>query len=235
MMGPWRLEITKGRNDVTLSQWRTMSKGRIWLERAWGRALRRRESRIKGAWVANHSGGRRQELTLAQHVLENRVGWEHPSTLHLEVGELNDALAQWLCDANRKREVHSSPLWSKVKKMQLKGLLVIRWLWVARLSASCPPHFLASVLIHPREALSVQHVLISWGHRASPTPSHMCWREHQLIGWAPLAPSPVLRGTSEGRKGQRSQGSPLSWSCSGLSPGVFLFVSWLTEFLPPGV
>lgn len=51
--------------------------------------------------------------------------------------------------------------------------MAVTQLWIAVLPASCPLHFLASVPIHAREALSEQHVLISRGCRASLTPSHM--------------------------------------------------------------
>lgn len=59
------------------------------------------------------------------------------------------------------------------------GLVVINQVQGAALSASCPLYFLASVLFHAREALSVQHVLISWDTE-HPSPPHICTKLAQI-------------------------------------------------------
>ena len=106
----------------------------------------------------------------------------------------------------------------------------------AVLPASCPPRFLASVPIHAREALSVQHVLISRGRRASLTPSHMYragMNASSLAGLPWLHPQrlgvPVKAGRIE------KLGVPCSEAALGPSLAVLLFVPRFIEFLTSGV
>lgn len=122
----------------------------------------------------------------------------------------------------RCQEAEGSLFFSSITQSEdrrARGPVAVTQLWTAVLPASCPLHLLASVLIHAREALSEQHVLISRGCRASLTPSHMY---RAGMNTSSLAGLPWLHPQCLGRpvKAGRIEKLGVPWSEAALGPSL---------------